>query len=53
MFPGKRAAEKKIYHLHLEPLMEIKDWVSYFEQFWDNKLSMLKYLVENEEDKKE
>lgn len=50
---GKKSGREKIYHLHLEPLMEIKDWVSYFEQFWDNKLSMLKYLVENEEDKKE
>lgn len=50
---GKKSGREKIYHLHPEPLMEIKDWISYFEQFWDNKLSMLKYLVENEEDKKE
>ncbi|GEN86054.1 metalloregulator ArsR/SmtB family transcription factor [Oceanobacillus sp. FSL W8-0428] len=50
---GKKSGREKIYHLHPEPLMDIKDWVSYFEQFWDNKLSMLKYLVENEEDKKE
>ncbi|GGP11766.1 ArsR/SmtB family transcription factor [Oceanobacillus neutriphilus] len=50
---GKKSGREKIYHLHPEPLMEIKNWVSYFEQFWNNKLSMLKYLVENEEDKKE
>nr|WP_152655546.1 metalloregulator ArsR/SmtB family transcription factor [Oceanobacillus sp. CFH 90083] len=53
LISGKKNGREKIYHLHPEPLMEIKDWISYFEQFWDNKLSMLKFLVENEEDKKE
>jgi DNA-binding transcriptional ArsR family regulator len=37
------------YRLHPEPLLELKQWLSYYEQFWDNKISMLKHLVENEE----
>ncbi|WP_175639089.1 ArsR/SmtB family transcription factor [Metabacillus schmidteae] len=47
---GKKVGREKIYQLHTEPLMELKDWLSYYEQFWDNKLSMLKHLVENDED---
>ncbi|CEI81811.1 MULTISPECIES: ArsR/SmtB family transcription factor [Oceanobacillus] len=49
---GEKVGREKIYYLHAEPLTEIKDWLSYFERFWDNKLSMLKYLVENEEEDK-
>jgi DNA-binding transcriptional ArsR family regulator len=37
------------YRLHPEPLLELKQWLSYYERFWDNKISMLKHLVENEE----
>jgi DNA-binding transcriptional ArsR family regulator len=32
-----------------EALLELKDWLSFFERFWDNKISMLKYIVENED----
>ncbi|AYA75696.1 transcriptional regulator [Bacillus sp. Y1] len=44
-----KAGREKIYKLHPETFTEIKDWLSYFDQFWDNKLSMLKYLVEEQE----
>lgn len=37
------------FKLRPEALLELKDWLSYFERFWDNKISMLKYLVENED----
>jgi DNA-binding transcriptional ArsR family regulator len=37
------------YRLQPEPLLELKQWLSFYEQFWDNKLSMLKHLVENGE----
>lgn len=37
------------YKLQADPLLELKDWLSFYEQFWDNKISMLKHLVENEE----
>jgi DNA-binding transcriptional ArsR family regulator len=37
------------YRLQPEALREVQQWLSFYEQFWDNKLSMLKHLVENEE----
>ncbi|WP_088034737.1 ArsR/SmtB family transcription factor [Evansella clarkii] len=45
---GKKAGREKIYQLHPEPLTEVKQWLSYYEQFWDNKLSILKHVVEND-----
>lgn len=44
-----KTGREKIYKLHLETFTEIKDWLSYFDHFWDNKLSMLKYLIEEQE----
>ena len=44
---GRKAGREKIYHLQPEPLNEVKEWLDYYEQFWSNKLSMLKHLVEN------
>lgn len=46
---GKKVGREKIYKLHPEPLAELKQWLSYYEQFWNNKLSILKHMVENEE----
>jgi DNA-binding transcriptional ArsR family regulator len=46
---GKKVGREKIYHLQPEPLAELKDWLAYYEQFWTNKLSKLKYLVEDED----
>ncbi|OAT82068.1 transcriptional regulator [Bacillus sp. MKU004] len=48
---GKKVGREKIYSLHPEPLTELKDWLSYYERFWNNKLSMLKYLVEDDKDR--
>ena len=45
---GKKVGREKIYQLHPEPLIELKDWLSFYEQFWDNKISMLRHLVEND-----
>lgn len=46
---GKKVGREKIYQLHPEPLKELKEWLSFYEQFWSNKLSILKHVVENEE----
>ena len=48
---GKKVGREKIYSLHPEPLAELKEWLSFYERFWNNKLSVLKHLVENDEDK--
>lgn len=47
---GKKVGREKIYQLHPEPLTEVKQWLSYYEQFWNNKLSILKYVVENDDE---
>jgi DNA-binding transcriptional ArsR family regulator len=44
---GRKAGREKIYHLHPEPLMELKDWLAYYEKFWENKLSILKHVLEH------
>ncbi|MEW8988216.1 MAG: metalloregulator ArsR/SmtB family transcription factor [Bacillus sp. (in: firmicutes)] len=46
---GRKSGREKIFHLHPEPLTEVKQWLAYYEQFWSNKLSMLKHIVENNE----
>lgn len=33
------------YRLLPDSFQELKQWLSYFDQYWDNKISMLKYLV--------
>jgi DNA-binding transcriptional ArsR family regulator len=46
---GRKVGREKIYQLHPEPLTELKQWLAYYDRFWDNKLSMLQHLVENSE----
>lgn len=50
---GRKVGREKIYQLHPEPLTEVKDWLSYYDRFWSNKLSMLKFMVENDLEKDE
>lgn len=44
---GRKVGREKIYTLQPEPFEEIKQWLSYYDQFWNNKLSILKHTVEN------
>jgi DNA-binding transcriptional ArsR family regulator len=50
---GQKKGREKVYYLQPEPLREVKDWLSYYEQFWTNKLSILKHIVENDEERKQ
>ncbi|MFD0713446.1 ArsR/SmtB family transcription factor [Paenibacillus sp. GCM10027626] len=34
------------YRLDTEPLRELKRWLAFYEQFWENKLTALKHYVE-------
>lgn len=45
---GRKEGREKIYQLHPEPLEEVQQWLSFYEKFWSNKLSILKYIVEND-----
>ncbi|RID88508.1 ArsR family transcriptional regulator [Peribacillus asahii] len=46
---GRKVGREKLYRLQPESLEELKQWLSFFEQFWNNKLSILKHVVENDE----
>lgn len=46
---GRKVGREKRYRLQPEPLTELKQWLSFYEQFWNNKLSILKHIVENKE----
>ncbi len=45
---ARKQGREKIYMLHPEPLNEVQEWLSYYERFWNNKLSVLKHLMEDE-----
>ncbi|WP_342540557.1 metalloregulator ArsR/SmtB family transcription factor [Heyndrickxia sp. FSL K6-6286] len=44
---GRKVGREKRYRLVPETLTELKDWLAYYEQFWSNKLTRLKYIVES------
>jgi DNA-binding transcriptional ArsR family regulator len=45
---GRKIGREKKYRIHPEPLTEVMQWLDYFERFWQNKLSILKHIVEND-----
>ncbi|KAB7673075.1 ArsR/SmtB family transcription factor [Bacillus sp. B1-b2] len=47
LIEGKKVGRSKLYHIRPEPLQELHEWISYYEHFWSNKLALLKYKVEN------
>jgi DNA-binding transcriptional ArsR family regulator len=44
---GRKVGREKRFRLQPEPLAELKQWLSFYDRFWDNKLSILKHVVEN------
>jgi DNA-binding transcriptional ArsR family regulator len=34
------------YRLNVDPLEEVKDWVSFYEKFWNERAALLKNLLE-------
>jgi DNA-binding transcriptional ArsR family regulator len=44
----RKAGRETRYKLEAEPLYELKDWLQYFELFWENKLSALRLFVESD-----
>ncbi|NGQ95281.1 winged helix-turn-helix transcriptional regulator [Brevibacillus sp. SYP-B805] len=46
--PRKVGRETR-YRLEPEPLLELKRWLSYYERFWENKMSALQRYVESDE----
>jgi DNA-binding transcriptional ArsR family regulator len=44
---GRKVGREKRFRLQPEPLAELKQWLSFYDKFWDNKLSILKHVIEN------
>lgn len=43
----QRVGRETRYRLEPEPLVELRDWLAFFDMYWDDKLSLLKTFVEN------
>ena len=47
---SRRQGRETRYQADPAPLVEVKQWVSFFEQYWDEKLySLIQYLESDEE----
>ncbi|TBL77264.1 ArsR/SmtB family transcription factor [Paenibacillus thalictri] len=46
----RKVGRETRYRLEPGPLQEVKLWLEYFEQYWHNKLALLKAFVESNED---
>jgi DNA-binding transcriptional ArsR family regulator len=47
----RKVGRETRYKLQPSPLLEVKQWLAYYEQFWDNKMVMLKHYLEEETSK--
>lgn len=45
---NRKVGRETRYRINPAPLREIKDWIAYYEKFWDEKVSNLKALLEEE-----
>lgn len=43
---NRKLGRETRYRLHAEPLEEVKDWLSYYEKFWKERVNILKNLLE-------
>ncbi|PLR89135.1 ArsR/SmtB family transcription factor [Bacillus sp. T33-2] len=48
----RKVGRETRYLLNPQPLNELRDWLEYFEIYWDNKLSMLKHFLEDDQPNK-
>lgn len=47
----RKVGRETRYRLEAEPLLELKRWLAYYERYWENKLSVLKnYVEQNQEE---
>ena len=45
----RRVGRETRYKLQPDPLVELKDWLQYFELFWENKLGALGRFLESDD----
>jgi DNA-binding transcriptional ArsR family regulator len=46
---SRRAGRETRYRLRPEPLTELRDWVGFFERYWDERLAILQKRAEAED----
>ncbi|SDX51281.1 helix-turn-helix transcriptional regulator [Paenibacillus sp. CF384] len=44
----RKVGRETRYRLETQPLQELKNWLNYYERFWDNKMSALQRFVESD-----
>jgi DNA-binding transcriptional ArsR family regulator len=44
----RKVGRETRYHLNAAPLREIQDWVSFYDQFWTERIDHLKQLLEED-----
>jgi DNA-binding transcriptional ArsR family regulator len=44
----RKVGRETRYRLESEPLLELKQWLSFYERHWENKLAALKRYVESD-----
>lgn len=45
---GKRVGRETRYMLNPEPFRSVKEWITYFDAYWDGNLQRLRKLVEED-----
>ena len=45
---AQKVGREKLYRLEAKPLQTLKQWLEFYEQFWDDKLEKLKFLSERD-----
>ncbi|MEK5069193.1 ArsR/SmtB family transcription factor [Sporosarcina sp. FSL K6-1508] len=46
---SRKRGREKLYCLEAKPLKKLQSWLTFYEQYWGNKLSTLKDIIENEQ----
>jgi DNA-binding transcriptional ArsR family regulator len=44
----ERVGRERRYQLQPQPLREVTDWISHYEQFWSNRLTALRDLLDGQ-----
>jgi DNA-binding transcriptional ArsR family regulator len=49
---SRKVGRETRYRLQPQPLQELKQWLAFFDQYWDEKLANLKDFVESDNDQR-
>ena len=45
----RQEGRERYYSLNVEPLNQVRNWLKFYDKFWDSKLKALKNYVENKQ----